>query len=127
MRQFKHLSSEAKRSIYVGYVSNEPKLAIARRLSIDNATVHYHINKIKHLSEREIVQLITPPCPHCDAGHTSFKCLVCGRAHDNIKNEEFQTIKRLRMEVASLQARLSKYEKDDTHSVSTNLVTVVLG
>jgi hypothetical protein len=126
MRQFKHLSSETRRSIYVGYVSNEPKLAIARRLSIDNATVHYHINKIKHLSEREIIQLITPPCPHCDAGHTSFKCLVCGRAHDNIKCEEFQTIKRLRIEVADLKSRLERYERSDINSNRISPITVVV-
>lgn len=111
-RQFRHLSSEQRRSIIVGYLANEPKLAIARRLNIDNSTVHYHINKIKHYSEPEIYQLIRPQCGPCETGHLSFKCLVCGTAHDNVKNEEFQELGRLRLEVKRLKARLSTYEKD---------------
>lgn len=127
MRQFKHLSSETIRSIYVGYLSSEPKLAIARRLEIDNSTVHYHINKIKHLTEREVVQLITPRCLGCADGHKSFKCLVCGKGQDNIRSEEYQTIKRLREEVVALQTRLARYERSTSNSsLLTNPVTVVI-
>lgn len=127
MRQFTHLSSEKVRSIYVGYLSGEPKLAIARRLEIANSTVHYHINEVKHLTEREITQLITPRCLGCDDGHKSFKCLVCSKAHDNIKSEEFQIIKSLRLQVADLSARLAKYETIKTTSTSFSPITVVLG
>lgn len=126
MRQFKHLSSEKKRSIIVGFLADEPKLSIARRLEIDNSTVHYHINKIKHLSEPEIIQLIAPKCAGCGDGHPSFKCLVCGTAHDNIKSEEFHEIRRLRAANAELTRRLALYEKPDPDTDAGPVVTVRL-
>ena len=46
-------------------MGGEPKLAIARRLEIDNSTVHYHINKIKHLPPQQVVALIKPECGTC--------------------------------------------------------------
>lgn len=124
MRQFKHLSSTTIRSIYVGYLGGEPKLAIARRLEIDNSTVHYHINKIKHLPQQQVVALIRPECGTCSQGHTSFKCLVCGKGHDNIKNEEFQLIRQQRAEIAELKKRLSRYEDIDTIDRSCLIVPV---
>lgn len=110
MRKFKHLSGDTKRSIYVGYLSNEPKLQIAKRLNIDNATVHYHINKIKNLTDSQVYALIKPYCEPCQEGHTSFKCLVCGKAHDNVMSDEFQELRRLRERNALLEKRLSLYE-----------------
>ena len=124
MRQFKHLSNTTIRSIYVGYLGGEPKLAIARRLEIDNSTVHYHINKIKHLPPQQVVALIKPECGTCGQGHTAFKCLVCGKAHDNIKNEEFQLVRRYRTEIAELRQRLSLYEDIDTIDRPSPIVSV---
>lgn len=103
----KRLSPTSIRSIYVGYFSGEPKIAIARRLDINHATVHYHLKKIEHLDETKVYALLAPPCGE---GHTSFKCVVCGRAHDNIMSEEFQEIRRLRSQIAALKHQLSLYE-----------------
>lgn len=116
MRNFRHLTRTEIRQIHTGYLSGVPKLQIARELQIDNSTVHYHLNKIKHLPEREIVALFITPCSKCAAGHTSLKCLVCGTASDTMKLEEFQTIRRLRSEVADLKERLASYEKGNTSS-----------
>ncbi len=119
MRKFSHLSRAQIREIHVGYLSGVPKLAIARELQIDNSTVHYHINKIKHMPPQQVVALLVPPCAKCEAGHTALKCLVCGTASDNIKSEEFQTIKRLRAENAELKARLSIYENNNSRRPSS--------
>lgn len=124
MRQFKHLTSAAIRSIYVGYLGGEPKLTIANRLGIDNSTVHYHINKIKHLPEVQVVALIRPECGTCSEGHTSFKCLVCGKGHDNIKNEEFQLIRSLRARVSLLERQLTRYEDIATIDNPSPIVSV---
>lgn len=118
MKHFRHLKKTEIREIYAGFLSREPKLSIARRLNIDNSTVHYHLRKIQHLPDTELIALITPTCQRCQ--HTSFKCLVCGTASDNIKSEEFQTIRSLREEVQGLKLQLAQYEKDISISTSTS-------
>ena len=87
MRHFTHLTDVKLKEIYAGFLAEEPKLRIAKRLNIDNSTVHYHINKVKDLPRSHVIALIAP---QCGDGHTAFKCLVCGKAHDNIKSDEFQ-------------------------------------
>lgn len=126
MRKFSHLTKHQIREIHVGYLSGVPKLAIARDLQIDNSTVHYHINKIKHMPPQQVVALVLPTCGKCAAGHTSLKCLVCGTASDNIKSEEFQTIKRQREEITRLKAQLLIYEKNHPSS-PTSPITTILG
>lgn len=100
----RHVQITARvKEIYAGYLSNEPKMEIARRLHIDNSTVHYHINKVKHLSRDQIISIILP---QCSTGHTALKCLVCGKLSDNMKSDEFQEIIRLRKKVVSLEQQL---------------------
>lgn len=111
MRHFKQLSDAQIRQIYVAYLSGEPKLAIARRFNIDNSTVHYHVNKINGGGRGPVYALIAPQCAK---GHTSFKCLVCGKAHDNIMSEEFQLIIRLKLRIQQLEQQLS-HEAPTTH------------
>lgn len=113
MRQFRHLSASTIKEIYVGYLTEEPKLQIANRLQIDNATVHYHLRKIKHLTRNDVIALVAPKCGN---GHTAFKCLVCGKGHDNIMSEEYQSIARLRRRVRELETQLSRYEKNSNDS-----------
>ena len=113
MRHFKQLTNEKLREIYVGFLSAEPKLRIAKRLQIDNSTVHYHINKVKDLPRSNVIALIAPQCA---SGHTSFKCLVCGKGHDNIKNDEFQEIIRLRKRVAQLEEQLNPHHEQASSS-----------
>lgn len=121
-RHFKHLTKEEIRTVYLGYISETPKQHIARQINKDNATVHYHINKFKSMTDDEIAVLVRPQCA---GGHTSFKCLVCGRAHDNIKTEEFQLIKRQHARITELETRLSKYEPPSSDTTSRNPVTTV--
>jgi hypothetical protein len=104
MIHFRQLTADKKREIYVGFLAGEPKLRIARRLNIDNATVHYHINKIKYMPKVQIYALIAPKCAN---GHTAFKCLVCGVLADNIKSVEFQEIIRLQKRVDFLERELN--------------------
>lgn len=111
MRHFKHLTDTQIRHIYVAHLAGEPKLAIAKRLGIDNSTVHYHINKIDNGGRGPVYALIAP---QCGDGHKSFKCLVCGKAHDNIMSEEFQLIIRLKLRVQQLEQQLS-HEAPTTH------------
>lgn len=112
MRTFRHLSDQQRRSLVVGLLSDEPKLSIARRLSIDNSTVHYHAKKLARLTREQLHALIQPPCAPCGRGHISFKCLVCGTAHDNVKSEEFGEIRRLRGVIADLERLIALYEPD---------------
>lgn len=121
MRHFKQLSDAQIRQIYVAYLSGEPKLAIARRFNIDNSTVHYHVNKINGGGRGPVYALIAPQCAK---GHTSFKCLVCGKAHDNIMSEEFQEIIRLRRRVQELESQLPN-EKSYSHSEPRSIIVTV--
>lgn len=121
MRSFKHLSNDTIRKIYVSHLAGEPKLAIAKRLGIDNSTVHYHINKIDNGAKGPVYALIAP---QCGDGHKSFKCLVCGKAHDNIMSEEFQLIIRLKQRVKELEQQVS-HETSTTHRESRTIFVTV--
>jgi hypothetical protein len=121
MRSFRHLTSKEIREIHVGFLAGEPKLVIARRLQIDNSTVHYHINKVKDLPRSHLVSLVAPKC---SKGHTAFKCLVCGKSFDNIKSEEFQEIKRLRDRVRYLESQLTPRD-EETRPLLPNPVVCV--
>lgn len=114
------LTAEQIRSIYVGYLSDEPKLHIAKRVGIDRATVAKYFEMLDGMHESQVVALIMPKC---HKGHTSFKCLVCGRACDNIKSEEFQTIRALRRQVADLEHQLSLTHENNHNNPSSNPIT----
>lgn len=120
------LSNIVIREIYIGYLSNEPKLAIARRLDIDRTTVYNHLRRIAHLSEERVVSLISSMVPHqCANGHTSMKCLVCGISSDNIRSEQFQEIIRLRRRVAELETQLKTRDEVHSRQHSSNPIVTV--
>jgi hypothetical protein len=121
MRRFQQLNDTQIRDIYAGFLSGTPKLAIAKRLNIDNSTVHYHINKVKDYPTERIVALIAPKCGR---GHTFFKCGVCGKSFDNIKHDEFQAIARLSQRVRDLEYQLSLHAKPLTSSPPRLIVCV---
>jgi hypothetical protein len=116
MKQFKVLTKSELKDIYLSFLAEEPKLHIARRLGVDNSTVHYHINRLKNKSYEQIIALIEPR-DYCHE-HTALKCLVCGRIHDNIKSDEYQEIIRLKRRVLELEKQL--YPNDENVDISTN-------
>lgn len=105
MRLGDQLPDWKKREIYAGFLADEPKTSISRRVKVDRKTVYKYIDKIKGLPVQSVYALIAPPCGE---GHASFKCQVCGRLHDNIKSTEFQEIKRLRQQVKELESKLNQ-------------------
>jgi hypothetical protein len=122
MRIGEQLPQWKKREIYLGFVAEEPKTHIARRLTIDRSTVYDYLRPIRHLGKAEVLTLIAQMTARsCANGHTSFKCLVCGIAHDNIMNEEYQEIIRLRKKVHHLEDQLKK--KNEKVSISVAIST----
>ena len=106
----------------VGYLTGEKQADIARRLRVDHSTVHYHLDKLSLYTETQIYALLRPQCAD---GHLSFKCLVCGRPHDNVKSEEFELIAGLRREVAKLQELVASHEKSIRPDLDTGTGALV--
>lgn len=98
------------------FIAGIKKYEIARRYGVDNATVHYQLNKNQILINRYKHR------PHilmdedfdswfkrqhqafCD--HPSFRCGVCGVNQDHARSTEYLTIKSLRERVGYLESTL---------------------
>lgn len=100
------LSREDIYQIIVAHNQGEKRSVIAERFSVDNATVTYHIEQFerKYGSTRAVYSLVQPPKKVCC--HPSLKCLVCGRAQDNIRREELDKINHLTRALAVANNRL---------------------
>lgn len=108
-RRFCHLSQTEIRDIITSHQSGEPKLSIARRLAIDNSTVHYHIRKFEQsYPEQGGVYALIRSNLRMECQHPSYKCLVCGKAQDAIQGEERRLIRELTARLAVANERLKR-------------------
>lgn len=107
MKHFKHLSSTNIREIIDLHIKGEPKLQIARKMGVDNATVHYHINKYKDSmadpEDGDVYTLVKIQAKF-ECIHPSLKCSCCGKLVDHIRREERQKILELEKTIKNLQS-----------------------
>lgn len=113
-RRFSHLSKVEIRNIVVSHFQyNETKQEIANRLSVDFSTVAYHIRQFETCqleSESDAyAQVKRDLHPHCD--HPSFKCSLCGRHKDNLKEENRLVIQSLRKKIKQLEYNITRLKR----------------
>lgn len=106
MKHFKHLSSTSIREIIDLHVKGEPKLQIAKRMGVDNATVHYHIRKFKESigdpEEGDVYTLVKIQVK-AECIHPSLKCSCCGKFVDQIRREDRMKILNLEQQIKDLK------------------------
>lgn len=109
MGQFRHLTNQEINEILTAYRGGEPKLSIARRFEIDNATVHYHIRKYEdaYILDGNVYALIKASVQHTCI-HPSMQCAVCGVRRDTILRDERRQIAELKAQLAETQAQLDR-------------------
>jgi hypothetical protein len=106
---FRHLSQSEVHDIIRSFNDGETKSQIALRYGIDHSTVIYHIRKHERLGSYSsdvyaVVAVEPKPCIH-----PSMKCLVCGRAQDELRREERQLIRDLQNRLKIAQERLKTH------------------
>lgn len=115
------LTSDQIGAIYLAYLAGEPKSHIAIQLDIDRKTVIKYLRPVENLPDAMIIdRLHSLPGKTCYQGHTSLKCLVCGQTSDNIKNEEYQVIIRLRDRVRTLERQIKNLHATPIHTQLAN-------
>jgi transposase-like protein len=100
------LTTEQIHEILVAVDKGETYSSIARRFSVDNATVRYQVEKFERTygSTEAVYAVIRPVQRICT--HPSCKCLVCGQAQDMIRRRELDEIRTLKARIVELEGML---------------------
>ena len=106
-RRFNHLDRVMIQNIITSYHDGEAKAAIAKRLGIDNATVHYHINKYERTypEQGNVYSLVKVEFKRV-CTHPSLRCSLCGYHVDMIHRRELETIAALTSKLEDARSRL---------------------
>lgn len=106
------LSTEKISEIIQKYHAGVQKLQIAREIGCDNSTVHYHINKYEEsvgdMDTLDIYSIVKMNVRE-ECRHPSFKCSLCGKYADNIRDSQREEISTLKAEIAELKKTLEKF------------------
>lgn len=106
------LSSEKISEIIQKHHMGIAKLQIARDVGCDNSTVHYHINKYEESvgdSDSMDIYSIVKMGVREECRHPSFKCSLCGKYVDNIRDSQREEISTLKAKIVELEKTLEKY------------------
>lgn len=86
---------------------------LAKEYSVDRSTIVYHVQKFERgysTTDKAFLEIrqVQKVCHH-----PSFKCLVCGVAHDSIHRRELEQIGQLSARVKELETILARYENEE--------------
>lgn len=95
--------------IIVAVHQGEMRSAISKRFDVDRATIDYHVEQFeeRYGSTAAIYSIIPVQKKACC--HPSLKCLVCGKAQDNLRREELEKITKLERALNAANTRLESY------------------
>lgn len=107
------LLPETIKEILEKHSQGVPVQQIAKEYSVDGSTVRYHVERFERGYSNTskfylVVQKVQKVCHH-----PSFKCLVCGVAHDSIHRRELEQIGQLTARVKELETILARYGNEE--------------